>query len=364
MSARTRGASAPSFSMLLLLGALAAPFLVILLAGRDPLAAAGALARGAFGGRYAVATVLTKACPLILTGLSVSLAFRTGFWNIGAEGQLICGAIAGTAAGLALPRLAGPFLLPVAFIAAAAAGGALALAAALLRVKRGALEVITTILLNFVAIHFLSYCVNGPLQESAHAQPVSDLVPEAMRLARIAGNAYPVHAGLFVALALAVGVHVLLFRTALGLELRAVGLAPEAARHARVPVASRVVIAASLSGGIAGLAGAIEIAGVLGRLYPTISPGYGYTGIAVALLGGSHPLGVIPAALFFGALEAGSTRLEQEAGVSSVLVRVIQAATIIASALFAMHRATAAAANRAGRDAPRGSSAPSPERAS
>ncbi len=329
-------------------GVLACAFLaaalVVLLAGGDPARALGALMRGAFGGRYQLATLVTKACPLIFTGLAASIAFRTGFWNIGAEGQLIAGAIAAVALSFWLDALPALVLIPAALCAAAAAGGALALVAALLKLRRGAQEVITTILLNFVALHFLSYCVNGPLQEAARTQPVSDLIPVAARLPRIAGSAFPLHAGIFVALALAAVAYVVMFRTAFGLEIRAVGFAPVAARHARIPVASRIVAAALLSGGMAGLAGAVEIAGNLHRLYDKISPGYGYAGIAVALLARNHPLWVIPAAFFFGALDAGSTRMQQEAGVSYLLVLVVQAIIIASAAVAAARRVPAASA--------------------
>jgi simple sugar transport system permease protein len=335
-------AAAPTIAVLAL--ALGAAAFVVMLSGGDPLRALGALARGAFGGRYQILTTLTKSCPLILTGLAASIAFRTGFWNIGAEGQLIAGAVAAVAASLALAALSDAALVPALMIpaslaAAAAAGGALALAAAFLKLRRGAHEVITTILLNFVALHFLSYCVNGPLQERAATQPVSELIPAAARLPRIAGSANPLHAGIVIAVVLAIAAYVLLFRTAAGLELRAVGLAPNAARHARIPVGSRIAVAALLSGGAAGLAGAIEIAGNLHRLYDKISPGYGYTGIAVSLLARNHPIWVIPAALFFGALDAGATRMQREAGVSYLLVLVVQAIVIVAAAVAAARRA-------------------------
>jgi simple sugar transport system permease protein len=337
-------AAAAAAQALVLAAALAASCAVVLAAGGDPARALAALARGAFGGPFQIATVLTKTCPILLTGLSVSLAFRAGFWNVGAEGQLVAGAVAGAALALALPGAPALLLVPACFAAAALAGGALAWVAALLKLVRGAHEVITTILLNFVALHFLSFCVNGPLQERAATQPVSDLIPEAARLARVAGSAYPLHAGILLAAALPIAASALLFRTALGLEIRAVGLAPEAARHVRIPVARRIAAGALLSGGLAGLAGMIEIAGVLHRLYDKISPGYGFTGIAVALLARNHPLGVVPAALFFGALEAGSTRLQQDAGVSYLLVLVVQAVIIGASAFLAMRRAREARA--------------------
>jgi len=314
-----------------LVAALAVCAVVVAIAGASPIAALRALWEGAFGSSFAIANVLAKTTPLLLTGLAVAIAFRCGFWNIGAEGQFTVGALAAAAVGLAAPGAPGAVLMPAAFAAAALAGGAWCLVAAVLRTKRGANEVITTIMLNFVALYFLSYCVHGPLREAAGTQPVSELVPEAMRLARIAGAQYPVHAGIFVALAAAVVLDIVLLRTTLGYRVRAVGLAPEVSRLSGISVAGHVVVAALLSGGLAGLAGAVEIAGVLHRLYDRVSAGYGYTAIAVALLARLRPAAVLPAAVFFGALDAGASRLQQDAGVSYVVVLVVQAVVILAS---------------------------------
>lgn len=311
--------------------ALALCAVVVALAGASPAAALRALWAGAFGSTYAVWTVVAKTTPLLLTGLAVALAFRCGFWNIGAEGQFTVGAIAAAAVGLSATGAPGALLAPAAFSAAVAAGAAWCLIAAVLRTKRGANEVITTIMLNFVALYFLSYCVHGPLQEAARTQPVSDLVPPSMRLARIAGPQYPAHAGIFVALAAAALLDVLLLRTTAGYRVRAVGLAPQTARLSGISVAGNVLLTALLSGGLAGLAGAVEITGVLHRLYDRVSAGYGYTAIAVALLARLRPAAVLPAALFFGALDAGSSRLQQDAGVSYVVVLVVQAVVILSS---------------------------------
>lgn len=314
----------------MLAGALALSSLIVLAAGKDPVAAMGALFQGAFGSTYGFLNVWTKACPLLLTGLAVLVAFRAGFWNIGAEGQLALGAIAagwiGTGAGI--PAGVHP---AVALAGSFAAGAGWCLIAAWLRVRRGTFEVIATILLNFVALYLLSWLVHGPLMQASGAQPIGDAVTESARLPRLFGRTYTTHAGLLLALAAAVLAHFALSRTETGFRMRAVGLNPRAAAWAGIPVDRTVVIAAALSGGIAGVAGGVEILGVLGRLYDKVSPGYGFTAIAVALLARLRPLALIPAALFFGALEAGSSTMQQEAGVSHVLVLVVQAVVILAS---------------------------------
>jgi simple sugar transport system permease protein len=311
---------------------------VVAFAGRDPILAMSALAEGAFGTRAAILHVLTKCGPLLLTGLAVLVAFRAGFWNIGAEGQFVCGAIA---AGWLGTRVAPAFLLQPAILAIAFGAGALwCLLAAWLRVRRGALEVISTIMLNFLALHLLSWLVHGPLRQTSGAQPIGDAVTASAALPRLFGRTHTLHAGVLLAI---VAVFVLLFvltRTEWGFRLRMVGANPRAAAWAGVPVARVTLQAAAVSGGIAALAGALEVLGVLGRLFDKVSPGYGYTAIAVALLARLQPLALFPAALFFAALDAGSSRMQQEADVSYVLVLVVQAVVVLAS--IASTRAPAA----------------------
>ena len=313
-----------------LAAALVVSSLIVAAVGRDPMTALRALGAGAFGSKYGLLNVGTKACPLLLTGLAVLFAFRAGFWNIGAEGQLICGAIVagwvGTMAGL-------PAFVHIAIALAGAfvAGAVYCLVAAWLRVRRGALEVISTIMLNFVALCALSWLVHGPLMEKSGSQPISDPILESATLPRLFGRAYSLHAGILLALVTAVGAWFVLARTEWGFRVRMVGGNPLAAAWAGIPVERTILSAAAVSGGIAGLAGAVEVLGVLGRLFDKVSPGWGYTAIAVALLARLSPLAIVPAALFFGALEAGSSRMQQEADVSQVLVLVIQAVVILAS---------------------------------
>lgn len=290
-----------------------------------------ALVVGSVGSSSNVTATLLRATPLLLTGAAVMLAFKSGVFNIGAEGQFLVGALAATVVGTAPGPQVGRWLL--ALVAGAAAGALWAAIAAGFRIGRAVSEVITTILLNFVALYLVSYAVDGPLQEAAGQYPQSDLLVDGAMLWRpIAGSR--LHVGVPLALVVAMLVGVLLSRTALGLRLRAAGSNAPAARLAGFPVLRDLTVAFALSGAIAGLAGAVEVAGVTGRLYERISPGYGYTAIAVALLGGLRSGGVIAAALFFAALSAGAGAMERSAGVSSVLVLAVQGATLLVIAML------------------------------
>jgi simple sugar transport system permease protein len=308
---------------------------VIALAGANPLLALAALAEGAFGSADAWSEVGVRACPLLLAGLAVAIAFRAGIWNIGAEGQLLLGAVAAAWLGTRVGALPVWLAVPLVLTAAALGGAAWAALAGLLKTARGVDEVISTIMLNFIALGLVGYLVHGPLMEAAGAYPQSDPVAAAARLPRLLAG-YRLHAGLAVALACAALTYVLLFRTLFGFAMRAAGLNAVAARLAGLPVTGAVLGALTLSGALAGLGGGIELSAVTFRLYEQFSPGYGFTAIAVALLGRLHPAGVILAALFFGALDAGASAMQRSAGVSSVLVSVIEA--IVIFSLIAVER--------------------------
>jgi simple sugar transport system permease protein len=302
---------------------------VIAAAGADPLAAFAALAAGAFGSVDSLSEVGVKTCPLLLAGLGVALAFRAGLWNIGAEGQLLAGGIVMAWVGVHPPPLPAFLGVPLALLLAAGAGAAWAAVPAVLKLRRGVSEVIGTIMLNFIALGLVGYLVQGPLMEAAGRYPQSDPVDAALRLPRLAAGAR-VHAGLVLGVALAAGAELLLFRTPLGYAMRAVGLNPTAARLAGLPVTRAAFTAFALSGALAGLAGGVEVSAVTFRLYERFSPGYGFSAIAVALLGRLHPLGVLVSAFLFGALEAGSNAMQRAADISAVLVAVIQATIILA----------------------------------
>ena len=297
--------------------------------GHDPARALGALWRGSFGTGYALlSTTLVRATPLILAGLAVALAFRAGILNIGAEGQLLAGAAAAAAIGVTAAGTLGAATLPVMIVSGAAAGALVASIAALLRRRFGVLEVISTLMLNFVALHLVSFLVRGPLQEPTRIYPQTITLPAAARLPLLLEGSR-VHLGLAIAVVLAVALWWALRATAAGFRLRAVGANPDAAATAGVNVARVATRAFLASGALAGLAGAAELSGVTYALYENISPGYGYTAIAVALLARLHPLAVVPVGLLFGGLEAGASAMQRDAGVPAQLVSVVEALLIL-----------------------------------
>lgn len=314
-------------SLLALAGALVVSAGIIAASGHDPLVALAALATGAFGSMDSLSEVAVKTCPLLLTGLAIAISFQAGVWNIGAEGQLLIGALAMAALGTygaALPA----WLDLSADLAVAAIGGAMwAGIAGQLKLRRNVNEVISTIMLNFIALGLIGYLVQGPLMEAGGRYPQTDAILPGLWMPRLAPP-HRLHAGLIVALLSAVGLQMLLSRTVAGYEIRASGLNPDAARLAGIDVNRRLLFALMLSGALAGLAGGIEVSAVTHRLYERFSPGWGFTAIAVGLLGRLSPFGVVVAAFFFGALDAGSNAMQRVAGVSSVLVAIIQATVI------------------------------------
>ena len=308
------------------------------LLGADPLRALGALVGGAFGDSLALETTAVRAGPLLLVGLGVALSVRCGIWNIGGEGQVAVGALAATAVATRVAAGApGLVALPLALLAGTVAGALWAGIAGVLKVGRGVSEVLSTILLNFIAALLVAWAVHGPLQEASGAYPQSDALPAAARLALLP-DLHLAHSGLVLAVLLPLAIWALLFRTAAGLRLRAVGASPEAARYAAVSPELETVRVLLLSGALAGLAGAIEVCGVTGRLFENLAAGTGFTAIAVALLARLHPLGVLPSALVFAALAAGSGAMQRSAAVPSVAVQVIEALVIFFSVGFALPR--------------------------
>lgn len=298
--------------------------------GYSPVLALGALGRGAVGSWYAFGSAtLVRAVPLILLGLGVALAFRAGALNIGAEGQFYAGAIAATWVGLHVGGWPAPLAVGAVWVSAAIAGTLWIGLPVLLKLRFGVLEVISTLLLNFVAEAAVSYAVTGPLQEAKGIYPQSDPIAESAWLPLLPGSR--LHAGMLLALFLAVTLWLLFTRTQWGFRLKAVGLGPEASRvTGRIPV-KRVVAGALLwSGALAGLGGGVEISGVTYALFQNLSPGYGFTAIAVALLARLHPLGIILTGILFGAIEAGAQGMQREAGVPAIAVQVAEATIILA----------------------------------
>ena len=318
-----------AIAMLVVAMTLLATAALLVVGGYDVRTALAALWTGSLGSWYALTSAtLVRSIPLMLSGCAVAIAFRAGVFNIGAEGQLLAGAAAATAVALALPRL-GMFTLVLALVAGAAGGAGWAGIAAILRRRFGVLEVISTIMLNFVALYAVSYLVRGPLQEPTHAYPQTLAIADGVRLAQLPG-AGRLHVGIILALAVVAVAGWMLRHTAGGFRLRVVGESPTAAATAgEIDVGGVTTRAFLASGALAGLAGGVEVAGVTYALYENISPGYGYTAIAVALLAGLDPWRVVPAAVLFAALEAGAGAMQRDAGVPSTLVSVVEALLIL-----------------------------------
>ena len=329
--ARRRLAEAVLTGGVALLLTAAAGGVLLLLGGHDPLAASGAMLRGAFGSWSTfVSITLVRSVPLILTGLAVAVAFRAGVWNIGAEGQLYAGAIAAVSVGLTGAELPAFVLLPLVVLAALAAGAAWALVPTLMRLRLGVGEVITTILMNFVGIYLAAYMVHGPLQEARGVFPQTDVLPEAARLPLLVPGSR-LHWGFGLAVLLAVVLAVGLRFTRFGFRLRAVGASPRAAAvSGRIDTRRVLLVTFLASGAIAGLAGGVEVAGLTHALYEGLSPGWGYTAIAVALLGGLNPSGVVLTGVLFGALQAGAGAMQRDAGIPAAWVGVVEALVILA----------------------------------
>ncbi len=289
--------------------------------GVDVARASRAFVTGALGTRYGITETLIVAVPLCLSALSVALSFRAGLFNIGAEGQILAGMLAATAAA----TLGGTGRVAT-LAAATLGGGLLALVAAWLHLRRSVPEVLATLLLNFVMIYTVSGAVHGALQEEARAYPRSAPIP--------ADAALPIfwprlHAGVLLAAVAVPIVWLLVRRTTFGLRMRAAGAAPRAARLAGFPVVRDLTIVFLVSGALAGLAGGIEICGVTHRLYEHPSAGVGYTAIAVALLGRLSPAGVLLAALFFAALDAGAAAMQRAGFVSNGFAYVLQGVALV-----------------------------------
>jgi simple sugar transport system permease protein len=292
-----------------------------------------ALLTGSVGSLGALSETLTAAVPLVLAGLGLALGFRAGLFNIGAEGQLLMGGLAAVICGFTFAGLPAAILLPLSLLAGAAMGAFYAGIAGYLRAATGAHEVISTIMLNLISYRILDYMLSLDwVQREGRSDPVSRSVPPNAELPRLLDWLDPnlrVHAGVFLMLAAVAVVHWLLFRAKLGFEFRASGANPDAARYAGMRASLVIVLAMAIAGALAGLGGANQTLGVLGRATPGFSAGIGFDAIAVALLGRSHPVGVLFAGLLFGALEAGGRQMQVDAGVSIDLIGIIQALIIV-----------------------------------
>jgi ABC-type uncharacterized transport system permease subunit len=312
---------------LALLATLAAASLILLVLGVNPLTAYALMFHGAFGDVTGLTETLVKTAPLLLCGLAAALAFRCGFWNIGGEGQLIIGALASVGVGIHDLNLPPLILLPAVMFAGFVAAGAWGAIAGLLKVRFGANEILVTLMMNYIAILGASFMINGPWADG--------LIPQSREIkpAAVLPILWPgtrLHAGILLALLSAALVYVLIFRTRLGFELRAIGHNPDASFAAGMFVGRNVILSVFLAGGFAGLAGAGEVAGIHHAMMESISPGYGYMGIVVALIGGLHPLWMIFSAFLFSALIIGADAMQRAVGLSTAMVWLLQGTLVLA----------------------------------
>ncbi len=307
--------------------------LLVLWAGAPVAQTYALLMQGAFGSVFALSETLTRAIPLMLTGLAATVAFKARLFNIGAEGQLYVGALAAVAVGglhggtgFDLPPA---LLFVLMMLAAAIAGALLLLGPALLKARLGVDEVVTTLLLNFIVLLLVSMMLDGPMKDpTAMGWPQSVALMGELELSKLIPQTR-VHTGLLWACTLAVALWALMKYTVLGFDIRAVGANARAAAFAGVPVTRTVVLVALLSGGLAGLAGAIEVAGRTSYLTLDMSPGYGYSGIVIAMLAALHPLGVIAASLFVAGMLVGADSMSRAVGVPTYIADVIVAASLL-----------------------------------
>jgi len=277
---------------------------------------------------YPLTESLVAATPYILVGLAVALGFRAGLFNIGAEGQYFVGGLTSVLVGYSIRGLPLAIHLPLMLLAGVVGGGIWGAIPGLLKATTGAHEVINTIMMNYIAFAVSDWLLSGPMQRPGF-RPISPEIQPSAMMPKLFPSPIRLHAGFFLALACAALVYWLLFRTTIGFELRTVGANPRAARYAGISITRNYVLAMFLSGGLAGLAAGNDISGLIGYMPNAFSAGYGFDSIALALLGRSHPVGVVLAALLFGTLRAGATRMQSVARIPVDIIEILQAMVII-----------------------------------
>jgi simple sugar transport system permease protein len=301
---------------------------VLVVTGYSPLDAYGAMLQGAFGDTYGIGQTFTQATPIIFTALAFLFAYKCGLFNIGAEGQFLVGAFTATLVGISLGWL--PFFIhvPLALIAGAVGGALWGFIPAVLKARLGAHEVITTMMLSYVALYVTGYMVNYPFREPGSWVARTVFIWPSAELPRIL-QPTQLSASIFVALLLAGLTYYILQRTTIGYEIRAIGLNPSAAEAGGISVGKGIVLALAISGAMAGLGGAGEVLGVHRRFIEGFSPGYGWDGLAVALVGGLNPAGILLASVLFGALRSGGMTMTRTTPVPLDIATILQALVIL-----------------------------------
>ena len=310
-----------------MLAALLIGAVLLLLLGVSPFEAYGALFAGAFGSVYGLTQTLVKATPLLLVGVGICIAFRASVINIGGEGQIIAGALAATWFPLTFRAWPGWLLIPATLLAGFLAGAAWGFIPGILKARLKVNEILSTVMMNAIALQLMNLMIRGVLMDPAGVTAgtylaQSERLPEQVWLARLVPQTL-LHTGWLIAMGLAFVVYIFLWRTTIGYRIRAVGLNPDASRFAGINVPFYQALALTLAGGLAGVAGAVEVVGVHHRLLEGITSGYGFSGIVAALFGGLHPLGTIPAAILFGGLLVGGDKMQRAVQVPSSLIDVI-----------------------------------------
>ncbi|MDB4444236.1 ABC transporter permease [bacterium] len=301
---------------------------LILLAGVNPFRAYYALFMGAFSDIYGWNSTLIKTTPLIFAGLGVALAFKCGYFNVGAEGQLYLGGLGATLAGLYIHDVHPALHIALALGAGFVAGGIWSVIPGYLKARHAVNEIITCIFMYFIAVLLISYMVSGPLFEGGSQAAMSAEIEASARLPIIIPDT-DVHLGILLCLVLVIIMQFIFAKTTLGFQITAMGLNPAACQYAGMNVVRSIIVVSFISGGLAGLAGASEIMGLKHRLYDAFSPGYGLDAIVIAFLAKSNPLGVMVASLFFGALRSGAGMMQRSTGVPTTAVMAIQGLVIL-----------------------------------
>jgi general nucleoside transport system permease protein len=309
------------------LAALLISAVILLLIKANPLTAYAAMFKGAFGSVNAWTQSLVKATPLLLVGLGICIAFRASVINVGGEGQIILGSIAGTWFALTFPDLPRFILIPACMTAGFLAGAFWGFIPGFLKARYKVNEILSTIMLNSIALQFMNFLLQGPMMDPQGVAAGTFLaqsarLPQNSWLTRLIPQTM-LHSGLYVALAFAVLVYIFLWRTTIGYQIRAVGLNPRASHYSGINVPFNQMLSLTIAGGLAGLGGVIEVMGVHRRILEGLTGGYGFTGIVAALLGSLHPLGSIPASVLFGGLLVGANTMQRAVQIPAALINAI-----------------------------------------
>jgi len=315
-------------SIYAILFALGIGALIIILMGENPLIAYLELYKGAFANPLAITNTLSRVTPLVFCGLSVAIAMRAGMFNIGAEGQLYFGALVSILFMLTFPNLPKAVLLTIGILSGMLAGAAWATIPGFFKARMGINEVIVGIMCNYIMTLFVSYLVNNPFKEPGSHNAQTIQITENARLSKLIFSNSQLNNGFIIAIVVSVIVYILLFKTTIGYKFRSVGMNADAARAGGISPEKITILSMALAGAIAALAGITEVLGKYHRFIDGFSPGFGFTGIAVAILGRTNPAGILLTSLLFGILNAGSLRMSRVTGISSDLVMVIQALVV------------------------------------